>query len=99
MKKLYRIEVFNNIPLYWGSIGYEGLVIFLAEEIFVHHSLRNTKLVTIFGLIKGYFVIPGKSAYMDDNNWENKVKVASPGIRKMKVNSFFVRFLFYYLYI
>ena len=47
-----------------------GTVIFLAKGTKVNPRLGGTNLVTIYGLPEGFFVIPNKSAYMDDKTWE-----------------------------
>ena len=65
-----------------------GPVIFLAKWKKVHPRLRVTNLVTRYGFPEVYCVIPNKSEYMDDENWEKVVKVVAPGIRKMRVSNF-----------
>ena len=52
-----------------------GPVIFMAKGKKVQPRLRDKKLVTIYLLPEGYFVIPNKAAYMDDETWEKVVKV------------------------
>ena len=51
----------------------------------MHPRLRGKNLVTKYGFIEGYCVIPNKAAYMDDETWAKVVKLVSPGIRKMAV--------------
>ena len=65
-------------------------VIFLAKGALVHPSLRGTNLVTRCGFPEGYYVIANKEEYMDDDTWKNVAKVASPGIKKMKMISVFL---------
>ena len=60
-------------------------VIFMEMGTTVHPRLRGNNLVTKYGLPEGFFVIPNKVAYMDDENWTKVVKVVAPGIRKMAV--------------
>ena len=56
--------------------------------------------MTRYGLPEGCCVIPNKATYMDDETWANVVKVAAPGIRKMKVsNGDFVFLILFYIYI
>ena len=64
-----------------------GPVIFLEKGKRVQPRLRGTNLVTRYGLPKGSCVIQNKAAYMDDENWAKVVKVAAPGIRKMKASN------------
>ena len=51
----------------------------------VHQRLRDNKLVNKYGLTEEYFVIPKKSAFMDDEAWAKVVKLVAPGIIKMAV--------------
>ena len=51
----------------------------------MHPRLRDNNLVTKYVLPEGSFVIPNKSAYLDDETWAKVVKVVAPGIRKMAV--------------
>ena len=51
----------------------------------MHPRLRYNNFVTKYGLPEGSFVIPNKSAYMDDKTWAKVVKVVAPGIRKVAV--------------
>ena len=53
----------------------------------MHHSPKGKHLVTIYVFPEGSYVIPKKSAYMDDEIWENVLKVVDPGIRKIKVSN------------
>ena len=62
-------------------------MIFLAKGTNVHPRIRGTNLVTRYGIQEGSCVIPNKAAYMDDETWENLVKVVASGIRKMKVSN------------
>ena len=64
-----------------------GPVIFLEKGKKVNPRIRGIKLVTRYGLPEGSYMIPNKSSYMDDDTWEKLVKVAAPGIRKMKVSN------------
>ena len=76
-----------------------GLVIFLSKGDLVNPSYRDTNLVTKYGFTEGSYVIPNKSAYMDDENRKNVVKVLAPVIRKIKVRNIACVCLFYSLYI
>ena len=51
-----------------------GPVIFLAKGTKVHPRLRGNNLVTKYGLLEVSFVIPNKSAYVDDKTWAKVVK-------------------------
>ena len=53
----------------------------------MHPRLRGTNLVTRYGLPEGSCAIINKAAYMDDDTWENVVKVVAPSIIKMKVTN------------
>ena len=66
-----------------STSGVNGLVVLLVKMTKVKPRLRGTNLVTIYGFPERYFVIPNKAEYMDDENWENVVKVVAPVIRKM----------------
>ena len=73
-----------------------GPVIFLEKGTHVHHSIKGTNLVTVYGFPEGSCVIPSKVEYMDDETWSKVVKVVAPGIRKIKVSNVacFFPFLF-----
>ena len=43
--------------------------------------------MTRYGFPEGSCVIPNKAAYMNDETWENLVKVVAPGIIRMKVSN------------
>ena len=51
----------------------------------MHPRLRYNNFVTKYVLPEGSFVIPNKSAYLDDETWAKVVKVVAPGIRKVAV--------------
>ena len=51
----------------------------------MHPRLRYNYFVTKYVLPEGSFVIPNKSAYMDDETWAKVVKVVAPVIRKVAV--------------
>ena len=60
-------------------------MIFMEKGTKVHQRLRDNKLVNKYGLTEEYFVIPKKSAFMDDEAWAKVVKLVAPVIRKMAV--------------
>ena len=68
-----------------SAAGVNGPVIFLEKGTRVHPRLRGTSLVTRYGLPEGSYVIPNKSAHMDDKTWAKVLKVVAPDIRKIKV--------------
>ena len=78
-----------SIKVLWVGIaaGVNGPVIFLEKGTKLHPRLRGNSLLTKYGFPEGYFVIPNKAAYMDDETWEKVVKVVAPGIRKMAVSN------------
>ena len=66
----------------------------------MHPRLRGNNLVTKYGLPEVSCVIPNKAAYMHDETWAKVVKVAAPGIRKMKVsNVAFVSLILFSIYV
>ena len=69
-----------------SEAGVNGPVIFMAKGTNVQPRLRGKKLVTKYRFPEGSFVIPNKAAYMDEETWENVVKVVASGIRKMAVS-------------
>ena len=64
-----------------------GPVIVLAKGRKVHLRLKGTNLLTRYRLPEGSCVIPNKVAYIDYDTWAKVVKVAAPGIRKIKVSN------------
>ena len=57
-------------------------------------------MVIIYGFPEGYFVIPNRSAYIDDETWEKVVKVVAPDIGKIRVsNVAFVLPILFYIYL
>ena len=61
-----------------SASGANGPVIFLANGTKVHPRLVCTNLVTRYVFTEGYYVIPNKAAYMDDETLAKVVKVVSP---------------------
>ena len=58
---------FSATVLWVGSAaGVNGTVMFMVKGEKVHPRIRGTNLVTRYGLPEGSYVIPKKSAYMDD---------------------------------
>ena len=64
-----------------------GPVIFLTKKTLSKPRLRGNNLVTRYGLPEGYFVIPNKTEYINDETWAEVVRVVAPGIRKMKARN------------
>ena len=64
-----------------------GPLLFMAKGEKLHPRLRYKNLVTTYGFTERFFVIPNKVAYTDDKTSEKLVRVAAPGIRKMKVSN------------
>ena len=64
-----------------------GPMIFLEKGTKVHLRIRGKKLVTRYIFQEGYYVIPNKATYVDDETWDEVVKVVSPGIIKMMVSN------------
>ena len=90
--------MFSITVLWFGiSAGVNVPVTFLANGIKVYPSLRGTNMVTRYGLPEGYCVISNKAAYMEDDIWEQVVKVVAPSIRKIAVRNVDYFVLFYYL--
>ena len=75
-----------------------GPEIFLTNGALVHPRLRGTNLVTQYRLLKGYFDITNKAAYIYGDNLVKLLEAGYPGIRKMKVVSVF-SFFYIILYI
>ena len=73
------ILVFSITVLRVGSVaGVNGPVISLSKGRYLYPRLRGNNLVTKYGLLEGYCVIPNKAEYMDDNTWAKVVKVVAP---------------------
>ena len=81
-------SMFSITVLCFGiAVGVNVPMIFLAKGEKVHERPRDNTLVTKYVLLEGSFVIPNKSAYMNDKSWKKVVKVVAPGNRKMVVKN------------
>ena len=72
-----------------------GLVIFLAKGDLVHPRLKDTNLVTHYGLPEVSCLIPKIVAYTDYDTRTKVTKVIVPGIRKMKVSNVALYFAYF----
>ena len=78
-----------------------GPVVFLEKGTKVQPRISGNNLVTRDGFPEGSCVITNKAAYMDDDTWENVVKVFVPGIIKINMSNVasFLPILLLFIYI
>eukprot|EP00957_Ditylum_brightwellii_P150610 11467645-Ditylum_brightwellii.AAC.1 len=67
------------------AAGVNGPVVFVTNGSEVNRRFSSDKLHTVYGLPKGFCVMPNSNGYMDDETWLKVLKKIAPAIQEMDV--------------